>query len=54
MIGNAVPVNLAKFLASTILEYEEEKLDKKQIQQNLFYNEVSFLIPETTLHRMCC
>jgi len=53
MIGNAVPVNLAEFLASTILQYEEEKSHKKNIQQNLLSNEVSFLIPETTLHRMC-
>jgi len=50
MIGNAVPVNLAEFLASSILEYQE---DKKIIQQNLFFNETQFLIPETTLHRMC-
>ena len=53
MIGNAVPVNLAEFLASTILEYEEEKLYKKSIPQNLFSNGISVLIPETTLHRMC-
>jgi len=53
MIGNAVPVNLAEFLASTILEYEKEKLYKKPIAQNLFSNEISFLIPETSLHRMC-
>jgi DNA (cytosine-5)-methyltransferase 1 len=53
MIGNAVPVNLAEFIASSILEYEKEKLYKKPIQQNLFSNEISFLIPETTLHRMC-
>ncbi len=53
MIGNAVPVNLAEFLASAILQYEEEKSHRKHIQQNLFSNKVKFLIPETTLHRMC-
>lgn len=53
MIGNAVPVNLAEFLASNILEYEEEKQYKKSMQESLFSNEISFLIPETTLHRMC-
>ena len=53
MIGNAVPVNLAEFLASTILEYEKEKIYEKPIQENSFSNEIDFLIPETTLHRMC-
>ena len=53
MIGNAVPVNLAEFLASTILEYEEEKFLEKPIQRSLFSDEIGFLIPETSLHRMC-
>lgn len=53
MIGNAVPVNLAEFLASTILKYEQDKVDKKLIQNNLFSNKINFLVPKTTLHRMC-
>ena len=52
MIGNAVPVNLAKFLATAILEYEEDKINKKYIAPNLFANDIDFLIPTTTLHRM--
>jgi DNA (cytosine-5)-methyltransferase 1 len=49
MIGNAVPVNLAEFLGSIILEYEEDKSSKK----NFFSNDIDFFIPQTTLHRMC-
>ena len=52
MIGNAVPVNLAEFLGLVIWEYEEEKMNQKTIQQNLFSNDIDFLIPKTTLHRM--
>ncbi len=49
MIGNAVPVNLATFLAKTILDYSSniESYQKKPI-----FNQTDFLIPHTTLHRM--
>jgi len=46
MIGNAVPVNLAEFLGTAILEYE---LNKSNMD---FFNNIDFIIPETSLHRM--
>ena len=50
MIGNAVPVNLAEFLAKGILEYS---LNQKSINKiTSSSNNVNFLMPYTTLHRM--
>lgn len=41
IIGNAVPVNLAKFVANAINEYNQDKIDKKNIEngQLSFYFE---------------
>ncbi|MCK5720638.1 MAG: DNA cytosine methyltransferase [Thiomargarita sp.] len=48
MIGNAVPVNLAKFLGESILAYIKNG-DLKQ--PNLFYFEEDFKLPSKALHR---
>lgn len=49
MIGNAVPVNLAEFVATGILEYINTGSSSKG-QRSLFNNEV-FEIPQRALHR---
>ncbi len=49
MIGNAVPVNLAKFVASRILKYIEGDYVK---QPSLFDEKPMFEIPNKVLHRM--
>ncbi len=49
MIGNAVPVNLAKFVAEGILEFcKSGKLEVKG-QQNIFNNSEHFVMPTKTL-----
>jgi DNA (cytosine-5)-methyltransferase 1 len=51
MIGNAVPVNLAEFIASGILEYIEQ--DSRLLIQRPLFNEIDiFKIPTTALHRV--
>lgn len=51
MIGNAVPVNLAKFVAKSILEYVKyQKLNP--LQMSLFDNNVQLEIPRKALHRI--
>lgn len=51
MIGNAVPVNLAKFLAKAILNYIDNR-GLKIRQQSLFSNNIDCIIPHTALHRI--
>ncbi|MCK5356747.1 MAG: DNA cytosine methyltransferase, partial [Methyloprofundus sp.] len=51
MIGNAVPVNLAKFVASGILEFIASGEYEKQGQQDLFGDFKQFLIPNSALQR---
>lgn len=50
MIGNAVPVNLAKFVAAGILEFIRDGASNVG-QENLFASDV-FELPETALHRL--
>lgn len=51
MIGNAVPVNLAKFVANSILQYiENGHLDL--LQMSLFDNSLELEIPNKPLHRI--
>jgi DNA (cytosine-5)-methyltransferase 1 len=50
MIGNAVPVNLAKFVAKVIANYESTGVVALPGQGDMFDNEL--IIPKTTLNRM--
>ncbi|ORU93740.1 MAG: DNA cytosine methyltransferase [Cycloclasticus sp. symbiont of Poecilosclerida sp. N] len=55
MIGNAVPVNLAKFVAKAILEFckngeLEEQKQVLTVQQNLFPDTQQFKMPNKALH----
>lgn len=49
MIGNAVPVNLAKFIAAGILEYCDSREPKPEKVQSLFPLTNKFLIPSKAL-----
>ncbi|GFO73368.1 DNA (cytosine-5)-methyltransferase 1 [Bathymodiolus japonicus methanotrophic gill symbiont] len=51
MIGNAVPVKLAEFVASGILEYLKHKQDENIIEENSLFDKIPFEIPSTALHR---
>ncbi|AXP62103.1 DNA cytosine methyltransferase [Haemophilus influenzae] len=52
MIGNAVPVNLAKFIASAIINFEKEPI-RSMGQIDLFENKVSpFILSEKVLHKI--
>ncbi|MDJ0536387.1 MAG: DNA cytosine methyltransferase [Xenococcaceae cyanobacterium MO_207.B15] len=51
MIGNAVPVNLAKFVAKSILQYIENG-DIDLLQMSLFDNILELEIPNKPLHRI--
>jgi DNA (cytosine-5)-methyltransferase 1 len=46
MIGNAVPVNMAEFVASVIVDYI------KGIRQPALFNEETFVLPDNALHRL--
>lgn len=50
MIGNAVPVNLATFIANAILEYCNQGEFKEGQQQSLFSTSESFTMPNRPLH----
>ncbi len=50
MIGNAVPVNLAKFVGTAILEYCKNGIIEVSGQADMF--EADLQIPKTTLNRM--
>jgi DNA (cytosine-5)-methyltransferase 1 len=50
IIGNAVPVNLAEFVAKSILKYiQTHKVEKNKSQS--FQHEEAFKIPERALHK---
>ncbi|MDM8518016.1 DNA cytosine methyltransferase [Desulfobacterales bacterium HSG16] len=49
MIGNAVPVNLAEFVAKGILEYCENGEMKEIKQQSLFPTTEQFIMPNKAL-----
>ncbi len=49
MIGNAVPVNLATFVASGILEYQKEESIELKGQQKMFIEYQDFQMPNKTL-----
>lgn len=51
MIGNAVPVNLAEFVAKGILEYCSNGELKNTKQQNLFSSIEEFIMPNKMLQR---
>lgn len=52
MIGNAVPVNLAKFIANAILSFEQDKLQSIE-QLDLFQATFSsFALPQRALHKI--
>jgi DNA (cytosine-5)-methyltransferase 1 len=51
MIGNAVPVNLAKFVASGIIEFIANGAIEKQGQQDLFGEFKQFIMPSNVLQR---
>lgn len=51
MIGNAVPVNLATFVANGILEYLNEEDIKVKGQQEMFTEYEDFKMPNKTLNR---
>ena len=54
MIGNAVPVNLANFVAKAIIEFIEDENEKANLisnQQGSLFDSYSFKIPCTTLER---
>ncbi len=51
MIGNAVPVNLAKFVASGILEFIDNGEIKTQGQQDMFGEFKQFIMPNKALQR---
>jgi len=50
MIGNAVPVNLAKFVAKAILEFCKNGEIEEQHQQSLFPDAQQFKMPNKALH----
>jgi len=50
MIGNAVPVNLARFVAKGILEYKKYGEFNKLEQPSLFDETEDFIIPNKALH----
>jgi len=51
MIGNAVPVNLAEFVANSILKYCENSEIREEIQQSLFpETEQQFIMPNKCIH----
>ena len=50
MIGNAVPVNLAKYVADSILEHVGDSMVVEQ-QINMFGAKQVFEVPERALHR---
>ncbi len=50
MIGNAVPVNLAEFVAKGVLEYCKTGEIKEQKQQSLFPATEKFVMPSKALH----
>lgn len=49
MIGNAVPVKLAEFVANAILEYEKIRSNEKEMKLDSFWSD--FIIPKSKLHR---
>ena len=49
MIGNAVPVKLAEFIATGIMEYVQIESSKEK--QNSLFNHEPFHVPSTALHR---
>ena len=51
MIGNAVPVNLGKFVGDSILKYIKNR-DVKLLQMSLFDDPQEPEIPKTSLHRI--
>lgn len=51
MIGNAVPVKLAEFVASGILEYINDGGNSSSEGQGDLFNNEEFEIPERALHR---
>lgn len=52
MIGNAVPVNLAEFVASGILEFTVNDEVENHGQQDLFGEFKQFIMPNNTLQRI--
>jgi len=50
MIGNAVPVNLAQFIAKGILEYAQSHTINTTKQQHLFSYIEEFIMPNKALH----
>ena len=50
MIGNAVPVNLAEFVAKGILEFCKSGEIKDKNQQSLFPEAQKFIMPNKALH----
>ncbi|MDQ6961478.1 MAG: DNA cytosine methyltransferase [Mariprofundaceae bacterium] len=50
MIGNAVPVKLAEFVAKSILEYCENGHVKEGVQGSLFPPTEQFILPTKKLH----
>lgn len=50
MIGNAVPVNLASFVASGILEYQQNGYIPELKQQSLFNDVDDLIMPHKVLH----
>ena len=50
MIGNAVPVNLAEFVAKGILQYGKNGKLKEPAQQSLFQSTEQFIMPNKALH----
>jgi DNA (cytosine-5)-methyltransferase 1 len=51
MVGNAVPVNLATFVARGILEYLKKEDIEPKGQQEMFMEYQEFKMPNKTLHR---
>jgi DNA (cytosine-5)-methyltransferase 1 len=52
MIGNAVPVNLATFIAKSIREYISAGAVSVQAQQTLFEDEMLFHLPNRSLNKI--
>lgn len=50
MIGNAIPVNLAEFVAKSILNYQINREIVELGQRNLFETMDEFIMPNKTLH----
>ena len=52
MIGNAVPVNLAQFVATCILQYQAGAITDTEQQSNLFADDYpAFNLPQRALHK---